>query len=111
LFAALQVPVDAVGVKLGPKSKFALIGKKWGRPLVYDDRVTIAKEVEIKDPKKTSAPGCCPKRPIGPDVYGIARDLLKPAPATALARRSASAFKGRSIIRRIRTMPGEANDQ
>ena len=56
MFAALQVPVDAVGVKLGPKSKFALIGKKWGRPLVCDDRVTIAKEVEIKDPKKTSAP-------------------------------------------------------
>ena len=40
---------DAVRVTLGPKSKCVLIGKKWGRPLVCNDGVTIAKEVEIKD--------------------------------------------------------------
>ena len=34
---------------LGPKSKCVLIGKKWGRPLVCNDGVTIAKEVELKD--------------------------------------------------------------
>jgi chaperonin GroEL len=40
---------DAVRVTLGPKSKCVLIGKKWGRPVVCNDGVTIAKEVEIKD--------------------------------------------------------------
>ncbi len=40
---------DAVRVTLGPKSKCVLIGKKWGRPIVCNDGVTIAKEIEIKD--------------------------------------------------------------
>ncbi len=40
---------DAVRVTLGPKSKCVIIGKKWGRPLVCNDGVTIAKEVEMKD--------------------------------------------------------------
>lgn len=40
---------DAVRVTLGPKSKCVLIGKKWGRPLVCNDGVTIAKEFEMKD--------------------------------------------------------------
>jgi chaperonin GroEL len=41
---------DAVRVTLGPKSKCVLIGRKWGRPLVCNDGVTIAKEIELKDP-------------------------------------------------------------
>lgn len=33
---------DAVRVTLGPKSKCVLIEKKWGKPLVCNDGVTIA---------------------------------------------------------------------
>lgn len=40
---------DAVRVTLGPKSKCVLIEKKWGRPLVCNDGVTIAKEFELED--------------------------------------------------------------
>ncbi len=40
---------DAVRVTPGPKSRCVLIGKKWGRPIVCNDGVTIAKEVELKD--------------------------------------------------------------
>jgi chaperonin GroEL len=40
---------DAVRVTLGPKSKCVLIGKKWGRPIVCNDGVTIAREVDLKD--------------------------------------------------------------
>ena len=40
---------DAVRVTLGPRSKCVLIEKKWGRPLVCNDGVTIAKEIELKD--------------------------------------------------------------
>ncbi len=43
---------DAVRVTLGPKSKCVLIEKKWGRPLVCNDGVTIAKEFEIEDPEE-----------------------------------------------------------
>lgn len=41
---------DAVRVTLGPRSKCVLIGAKWGKPLVCNDGVTIAKEIELKDP-------------------------------------------------------------
>ncbi len=41
---------DAVRITLGPKSKSVLIGNKWGRPIVCNDGVTIAKEMELKDP-------------------------------------------------------------
>ena len=39
----------AVRVTRSPKSNCVLIGKKWSRPLVCNDGVTIAKEVEMKD--------------------------------------------------------------
>jgi chaperonin GroEL len=43
---------DAVRVTLGPKSKCVLIEKKWGKPVVCNDGVTIAKEIELKDPEE-----------------------------------------------------------
>lgn len=43
---------DAVRVTLGPKSKCVLIEKKYGRPIVCNDGVTIAKEIELKDPEE-----------------------------------------------------------
>ncbi len=43
---------DAVRVTLGPKSKSVLIQRKWGSPIVCNDGVTIAKEVDLKDPEE-----------------------------------------------------------
>lgn len=43
---------DAVRVTLGPKSKCVLIEQKWGRPLVCNDGVTIAKQFDLKDPEE-----------------------------------------------------------
>jgi len=43
---------DALRVTLGPKSKCVLVEKKWGAPLVCNDGVTIAKEVDLKDPEE-----------------------------------------------------------
>ena len=43
---------DAVRITLGPKSKSVLIQKKWGIPLVCNDGVTIAKEMELEDPEE-----------------------------------------------------------
>lgn len=39
---------DAVRITLGPKSKAVLIEKKWGKPLVCNDGVTIAKEFDLE---------------------------------------------------------------
>ncbi len=43
---------DAVRVTLGPKSRSVLIDKQWGAPLVCNDGVTIAKELELQDPEE-----------------------------------------------------------
>ena len=43
---------DAVRVTLGPKSKSVLIKKPWGSPVVCNDGVTIAKEMQLKDPEE-----------------------------------------------------------
>ena len=49
LLRGATVLADAVRVTLGPKSKCVLIEKQWGRPLVCNDGVTIAKEINLKD--------------------------------------------------------------
>jgi len=41
---------DAVKVTLGPKGHCVALDKKWGAPLVVDDGVTIAKDIELPDP-------------------------------------------------------------
>jgi len=48
LHGAAQL-ADAVRITLGPKSKSVLIQKKWGAPVVCNDGVTIAKEMELED--------------------------------------------------------------
>src|SRR3989304_5468762 len=40
---------DVVRVTLGPKSKCVLIQKRFGIPIVCNDGVTIAREMELKD--------------------------------------------------------------
>lgn len=41
---------DAVKVTLGPKGRNVVIDKKFGAPQITKDGVTVAKEIEIKDP-------------------------------------------------------------
>lgn len=43
---------DAVRVTLGPRSKSVLMQKRWGTPIVCNDGVTIAKEVDLEDPEE-----------------------------------------------------------
>jgi chaperonin GroEL len=42
--------VDTVKVTMGPKGRNVVIEKKFGAPLITKDGVTVAKEVELKDP-------------------------------------------------------------
>ncbi len=41
---------DAVRVTLGPKGRNVVLDKKWGAPTITNDGVSIAKEIELKDP-------------------------------------------------------------
>ncbi len=52
VLAGATALADAVRVTLGPKARCVLIEKKWGSPLVCDDGVTIAKELNLKDPEE-----------------------------------------------------------
>ena len=51
---SLQAGVDklanAVKVTLGPKGRIVVLDKKYGSPLITNDGVTIAKEIELEDP-------------------------------------------------------------
>ncbi len=51
---SLQTGVDklanAVKVTLGPKGRNVVLDKKYGSPLITNDGVTIAKEIELSDP-------------------------------------------------------------
>ena len=50
---ALQAGVDklanTVKITLGPKGRNVLLDKKFGSPLITNDGVTIAKEIELED--------------------------------------------------------------
>ena len=52
--AALEVGVnklaDTVRVTLGPKGRNVVLDKSFGAPLITNDGVTIAKEIELEDP-------------------------------------------------------------
>ena len=41
---------DTVKVTLGPKGRNVVLDKKFGTPLITNDGVTIAKEIELDDP-------------------------------------------------------------
>jgi chaperonin GroEL len=41
---------EAVRVTLGPRGRNVVLDKKWGSPVITNDGVTIAKEIELKDP-------------------------------------------------------------
>ncbi len=51
---ALQTGIDAladtVKITLGPKGRNVVLDKKFGAPLITNDGVTIAKEIELEDP-------------------------------------------------------------
>ena len=40
---------DTVKITLGPKGRNVVLGKKFGAPVITNDGVTIAKEIELKD--------------------------------------------------------------
>ncbi len=50
LQAGIDQLANTVKVTIGPKGRNVVLGRKFGAPLVTNDGVTIAKEVELEDP-------------------------------------------------------------
>ena len=49
LCAGIDQLANTVKITLGPKGRNVVLGKKFGSPLITNDGVTIAKEIELKD--------------------------------------------------------------
>ena len=50
LLSGIDQLANTVKVTLGPKGRNVVLGKKFGSPLITNDGVTIAKEIELDDP-------------------------------------------------------------
>ena len=50
LETGVNVLADTVKITLGPKGRNVVLDKKYGAPLITNDGVTIAKEIELPDP-------------------------------------------------------------
>ena len=49
LQAGIDKLSDTVKITLGPKGRNVVLDKKYGAPLITNDGVTIAKEIELED--------------------------------------------------------------
>jgi chaperonin GroEL len=50
ILSGVNMLTDAVKATLGPKGRNAILDKKFGAPTITKDGVTVAKEIELKDP-------------------------------------------------------------
>ena len=50
LLSGVNQLADTVKITLGPRGRNVVLDKKFGAPLITNDGVTIAKEIELKDP-------------------------------------------------------------
>ena len=50
ILKGVDILAKAVKSTLGPKGRNAILEKKWGAPTITCDGVTVAKEIELKDP-------------------------------------------------------------
>lgn len=52
LLSGVKQLSDAVRITMGPKGRNVLLEKKFGGPMITNDGVTIAKEIDLKDPEE-----------------------------------------------------------
>ena len=74
---------DAVKITLGPKGRNAVIEKKFGAPIITKDGVTVAKEIELKDPLENM--GAQMVREVASKTSDVAGDCTTTATVLAQA--------------------------
>lgn len=47
---------DAVTATMGPKGRYVALERSYGAPTITNDGVSVAKEIELKDPVENMAP-------------------------------------------------------
>src|SRR5690606_5748157 len=55
----VNVVANAVKVTLGPKGRNVVLEKKYGSPTITKDGVSVAKEIELKDPYENMGARLC----------------------------------------------------
>src|SRR6187397_3539234 len=50
ILRGVNILANAVKITLGPKGRNVVLDKKFGSPLITKDGVTVAKEIDLKDP-------------------------------------------------------------
>src|SRR3970040_1523883 len=68
---------DAVKVTLGPKGRNVVLDKKFGSPTITKDGVTVAKEIDLKDPLENMGNPMDIKRGIEKAVEVVIAELKK----------------------------------
>ena len=71
---------DTVKITLGPKGRNVVIDKKYGAPLITNDGVTIAKEIELEDAFENMGAQLTP-------TFAARTASTRPRPPTATPRR------------------------
>jgi chaperonin GroEL len=79
----VNVLADAVKVTLGPKGRNVVIEKKFGSPLITKDGVTVAKEIELRDPGENA--GALMVREVASKTSDVAGDGTTTATVLAQA--------------------------
>src|SRR5450432_1288331 len=83
ILRGVNVLADAVKVTLGPKGRNVVIEKKFGSPLITKDGVTVAKEIELKDPLENM--GAQMVREVASKTSDVAGDATTTATVLAQA--------------------------
>jgi len=84
ILRGVNVLANAVKVTLGPKGRNVVIEKSFGSPLITKDGVTVAKEIELKNPLENA--GALMVREVASKTSDVAGDGTTTATATALAQ-------------------------
>ena len=102
---------NTVKITLGPRGRNVILDKKFGAPMVTNDGVTIAKEIELAIPSRTWAPRWSRKWPARPTTW----PATAPPPATLLAQsiiregmKNLAAGANPMFMKRASTRPSEA---
>ena len=69
---------DAVKITLGPKGRNAVIEKKFGAPIITKDGVTVAKEIELRDPLENMGAQMVAKWLPRPAMWLVTEPPLRP---------------------------------
>src|SRR5436309_14243895 len=82
MLAGVNILADAVRVTLGPKGRHVILDRSYGAPTITKDRVSVAKEIELKDKFKNT--GAQMVTQVGSKTSDLAGD--RTTSATVLAK-------------------------